>query len=237
MAFLLMMLILAIPANAEDISFSVSITAEDASLRVNTDSKCSTDECRNFYEQFVRTVSSKDLSYEAYGVIDPINNMSVSTNMTAVHNPRVAISGVFYVENIAIGCNPLYENCSTCASGIYADSGVSDLKLDSTAATTSTSLVHGYLMQANSTTRGVAKAGFRKTTENLTSESIYEVRAKNTTIAGLVTCQRYPAGPVPEGKPAFCPWGSDSGTLTHPIFNANRNDNESVTQPYKTMRK
>lgn len=230
LAFLLVALLFVTSAQAETMDFSIVITADDATLRVNSDAKCYTNGTRTFYEQHVRTVRSSILDYESVGMIDSANNMMTSTNFTAVHNPRCAISGVFYVENIAIGNDPSHDNCSTCASGLYADSGVSGIDLASVAATTAATLTHGYVMETYSTTRGTAKAGFRKQTKNLTSEFIHSVHARNSTVAGLVNCQVPPAGLITDKKPEFCVWQGDG--IGYPIFNSNgnRNNNDNTTR-------
>lgn len=228
LAVLLALLILVMPVHSESLDFSIIITADDASLRVNSDARCFTNATRTMYEQHVRTVRSATLAYESTGLFDSTNNMSVSTNFSAVHNPACAISGVFFAENIAIGNDPRYDNCSTCASGIYADSGVSDITLASIGATTGTTLTHGYVMQTHSVVKGTVKAGVRKRTENLTTEIIHSVHARNSTIAGLVNCQVYPAGPVTDKKPSYCVWQGDG--VGYPIFNGNGNgDSNSNT--------
>ena len=225
LAVLLALLILVAPVHSESLDFSIIITADDASLRVNSDARCYTNATRTMYEQHVRTIRSTTLAYESTGLFDSTNNMSVSTNFSAVHNPACAISGVFFAENIAIGNDPLYDNCSTCASGIYADSGVSSITLASIGATTGTTLTHGYVMQTYSTTKGTAKAGVRKRTENITTETIHSVHARNSTIVGLVNCQVYPAGPVGDKKPHFCVFQGDG--VGYPIFDENSNNNNN----------
>ena len=229
---LIAVLLIITPAQATNLDFAIAISGTDASLRTNSYASCNTDGSRSRFDQYAYTHQSEVLEFSTAGLIDNSNNIDIATNFTSVHNPRCSISGAHFVENVGSSVDVGYINCSSCSSGIYSDSGVNDIYASSIASTTATSLTHGYTVETDSTWNGLTKAGFIKHSENTTVKTIYSVRGKHTEVAGIVECERLPAGPVEEGKPCACPFGSD-GTGIYPVFNghaSNGNENATIEQ-------
>jgi len=226
---LILILLIIIPAQAQDMDFVISIAGTDANFKADSYTRIGTDVSRIMFDQHARTYNANTLSFDSSGLLS--DTLDIATNMTSIRSLS-PISGASFIENIGSSSHPKSINCSSCSSGIYADSGITDISISTLASASPITLTHGYTIETQSDWNGETKVGFIRHTENATSSNIYAIRGREAAIVGLVECSSPPAGPVADNKPAPCPFGS-TGAGIYPIFNGEAENKTTIAAAQK----
>lgn len=219
----LILVILAQPALADSLDFSIAISATDANYRGSTDYTCDSGN-RAKYNQYINAAKQENLLLESMGSFDSTNSFAIETNYTGRKMPLSMIGDTHFIENVGTGItNNNTAGCSKCVSGITADAD--DVTISSIVGTSTTSLDHTFALEI---VRGSIGAGYRKVNDNVTAGSTSRVKAKTAVVVGYHGCVFPPAAPAAEKnfKESICPWKGRG--VGYPIFNGySRNGNES----------